>query len=97
MAIKKTVGKNDFMDDFKKCRPENFSYDGLVALYEYLEQLSEDIQEDIELDIVELCCEYEEDSIEYFLTQYNLESIEELEDYTTVIRVNADTIIIQKY
>ena len=97
MAIKKIVGKNDFMDDFRKVRPENFSYDGLVALYNYLEGLSEDTGEDIELDVIELCCEYEEDSIEYFLNEYNLETIEDLKDNTNVIEVDAETIIIQKY
>ena len=97
MAIKKTVGKNEFMDEFKSIRPNNFSYDGLIALYNYLEDLSDDVGEDVELDVIELCCEYEEDSINYFLEQYELENIEDLKDNTVVIEVDADTIIIQKY
>jgi hypothetical protein len=38
----------------------NFSYHGLKALYEYLEQLSEDMGEDIELDVAAICCDYAE-------------------------------------
>ena len=97
MAIIKTVGKSEFVDEFIKMRPHSFSYDGLVALYNYLEGLSEDTGEDIELDIIALCGEYEEGTIEYFLKQYRLENIEELKDITTVIEVNKNRIIIQSF
>lgn len=97
MAIKKTVGKSEFMDDFRSIRPNDFSYDGLEALYNYLEDLSDDIGEDIELDVIAICCDYTEDTIEYFLNQYELETLEELEDNTTVIRVDNKNIIIQNY
>lgn len=97
MAIKKTIGRSEFINYFKKSRPNNFSYDGLVELCNYLEYLSEDIGEDIELDVIALCCDYEEDTIEYFLEQYEVETIEELKDITTVIEVGIDRIIIQKY
>ena len=94
MAIIKTVGKSEFVDEFIKMRPHSFSYDGLVALYNYLEDLSEDIGENIELDIIALCGEYEEEAPEYFLTQYGVNSVEELKDITTVIEVNNDDRII---
>ena len=40
--------------------PGNFSYDGIRALFEYLEDLSEGMGEPIELDIIALCCDYAE-------------------------------------
>ena len=97
MAIIKTIGKSEFVDDFKKCRPDSFSYEGLQVLYSYLNDLSEDTGEDIELDIIALCGEYEEAAPEYFLTQYGVNSVEELKDITTVIEVNKNRIIIQSF
>ena len=60
MAIKQTVTESDFRDAFQAIRPDNFSYEGLGALYEYLEELSEDTGEDIELDVIAICCDYTE-------------------------------------
>ena len=50
----------DFLDEFKKIRPNNFSRDGLTALYNYLVELEEDMKEDFEFDPIALCCEYTE-------------------------------------
>ena len=41
-------------------RGANFSYEGLRALFEHLEQLEADMGEEIELDVIALCCEYSE-------------------------------------
>ena len=60
MAIKQTVTESDFRDAFASIRPDNFTYEGLGALYEYLNELSEDLGEDIELDVIALCCDYTE-------------------------------------
>ena len=60
MAIKQTVTESDLRDAFQAIRPDNFSYEGLGALYEYLWDLSEDIGEDIELDVIALCCDFTE-------------------------------------
>ena len=97
MAIIKTISKDEFIVEFRKLRQNSFSYDGLVALYNYLNDLSEDTGEDIELDIIALCGEYEEEAPEYFLTQYGVNSVEELKDITTVIEVNKNRIIIQSF
>ena len=39
-------------------RADSFGYDGWNAIGEHLEQLSEDIGKDIEIDIVAICCDY---------------------------------------
>jgi hypothetical protein len=41
---------------YKDC----FSRPALYALYRYLDELSSDIGEDIELDVVGICCEFAE-------------------------------------
>lgn len=60
MAIIQTVGFQTFRDAFAAIRPGSFTYEGLGALYNYLENLSEDTEEDIELDVIALCCEFTE-------------------------------------
>ena len=59
--MKQTVNFNDFRDAFRAFdRMENFSYEGMQALFDYLEQLEEDTGEEIELDVIALCCDYSE-------------------------------------
>lgn len=41
-------------------RRDNFSYEGLKALFEYLERYEEEMGEDMELDVIALCCEFQE-------------------------------------
>ena len=56
-----TVSQTDFVDAFRDMgRQDNFSYNGLNALYDYFEDYSEDTGESIELDVIALCCEYSE-------------------------------------
>ena len=51
----RTINQYDFIDAFRKMgREESFSYNGLVALYEYLEMLEDDLGQEIELDVIRL-------------------------------------------
>jgi hypothetical protein len=59
--MKKTINSYEFERAFVDMnRSEQFSYAGRNALFEYLEQLEEDTGEEIELDVIALCCEYAE-------------------------------------
>lgn len=61
-GIKNTVTFSEFCDAWYRFedRRNSFSYAGKRALFDYLEQLADDIGEDIELDIVALDCDYTE-------------------------------------
>ena len=61
-------------------RMDQFSYEGLEVLFDYLDNLSEDIGEPIELDVVALCCEYYESSIEELIKDYNIDLSDADED-----------------
>ena len=67
--MKMNVNWHLFESAFDNCgRYENFGYEALYALFNYLEDLEQDIGEEIELDVVALCCEYrniEDDEEEY--------------------------------
>lgn len=71
MAIVKTVSFYDFERAFIDYgRNDNFSYGGKQILFDYLENLSEDIGEPFELDVIALCCEYTEMSLIDILKDY---------------------------
>jgi len=94
------VSKYDFARAFEQVRPDNFSRAGLSALYEYFEQLEEDIGNPIELDVIAICCEYAEyESLEEFQEDYgdDYESIQDIESETTVIQVDDDGFIILQF
>jgi len=89
----------DFKNEFKKIRPDNFSYDGLTALYDHLIQYEEDCDTELEFDPIAYCCEYTEfDSFEDVKINYDIKTLEELQDNTTVLKIpNTERLIIQNY
>ena len=94
------ISEYDFIRAFEQVRPDNFSRAGLSALYEYLEQLEEDIGNPIKLDVIAICCEYAEyESLEEFQEDYgdDYQSIDEIEQVTTVIPVDDDGFIILQF
>lgn len=52
---------------------DNFTYQGLGILFEYLEELSEETGENIELDVIALCCDYTESDVESIIEEYNID------------------------
>ena len=88
------------MEEFEKRRPHNFSHAGLHALYDYLEQLSEDMGSDIEFDLISICCDFAEyDTFKQFQAEYDyINSMEELENKTRVIQIEEeDGFIIENF
>ena len=96
----KYINFNDFCDGFPESYSNNFTYEGKQALFNYLEELENDIGESIEFDPIAFCCEYSEykDFEELKANYSDIETMEELEDHTTIIRLeNSDGFIIQDY
>jgi len=59
--MKKTISAYDFTQAFTDMnRSNNFSYGGLKALFNYFEEYEEDTGEEVELDVIAICCEYTE-------------------------------------
>lgn len=74
MAIVQTVEFNDFRDAFRMYnRLDNFTREGMGVLFDYLEEYSEDTGENIELDVIALCCDYSEANAGDIISDYNLE------------------------
>ena len=87
-----TVTESTFVDTFVKInRENNFSYYGRLALFEYFEQLEDDIGEQIEFDPIAICCEFTEyKNLKELNEAYdkNFEDLEEVREYTEVIEIH---------
>lgn len=95
---------SDFRDAFAQAnRKDQFSYEALGLIYDYLE----DLDSDYELDVIGLCCELSEDTPETIAEHYAIDLsdclydeevmetvFEYLQDETTVIgKTDAGTIV----
>lgn len=54
------VKKLEFIQEFQAIRPDNFSYDGLSALYDNFEEFENDTGENVSFDPIAICCEFSE-------------------------------------
>ena len=96
----KTITQWEFVDEFKRIRPDNFSRLGLLELFDYFEMLEQDQMQPMELDVIAICCEYSEyESLEEFQNDYGseYESIDDIERETEVIRIDDDSFIIAQF
>ena len=98
--MKKTISFYDFRNEFISLRPDNFSYEGLEALFNYFESLEEETGVEIELDVIGICCDYSEyASLEEFNRDYGeeFEEIEDIADVTELITINDERFIIRSF
>jgi hypothetical protein len=98
--MKQTVYESDFIDAFRQIRPDNFSYDGLKALYADQIELENALGEEIELDVIAICVDFSEyESIEEFQQDYGDEykSIDDVAQSTTVIDIDGTAFIVQSF
>jgi hypothetical protein len=78
-----TVNNSDFHYAFNRMdRGSQFSYEALNLIYEYLEQFEEQTGEQIELDVIAICCDYSE-----------MTPSEVLDAYETEIDLNCDNLL----
>ena len=80
----------------------NFSYEGLNSLFDYLEQFEEDMGKEMEFDPVAICCEYSEyENLEEIKNNYSsveINNIDDLRYHTNVIEIDdSDKLIIQDF
>jgi len=66
-----TIYTQDFRDAFKAMgRADQFSYDALGLLYDYLEEAAPDA----ELDVIAICCAYAEDMPASIAEDYDIDT-----------------------
>jgi hypothetical protein len=102
-----TVNNSEFHNAFNRMdRGNQFSYEALNLIYEYFESIESVTGEQIELDVISICCAYTESSVEQIIRDYSIDcdDIEDdeidahvlsyLEDHTTVIGQTSDLSIV---
>lgn len=95
--MKQTVSESDFRDAFRAMgRTDQFSYEGLGVLFNYLEQYEEDTGEELELDVIALCCDYYEDTWEEIARNYRIDAMGDNEQCADEVReyLEQNTIIV---
>ena len=110
--MKQSINKYAFIDAFNEIRPDNFSYEGLKALYEYLTEFEDESGGELELDVIAFCCEFTEyANIDEYLREYRSDLLQdyddpeeykeaimdEIRDKTACIPVDENAFIIQCY
>ena len=99
--MKKTITFYEFRDWFKQHAPDNFTDDGLVALWGMLEEYEHGTETEIEFDPIALCCEYTEyEDMEEFWQDYDKEDYPDenaIMDATMYWAFGDGSFIIQKF
>ena len=71
--MKQTVYLDTFRNAFQEIRPNNFSHAGLSVLFEYFEEFEDSTGEEIELDVIAVCCEYSEQPWQEVAESYDID------------------------
>lgn len=89
----------DFKNEFQSIRPNNFSDDGLFALFEYLEDIEGQTGEPIELDVIAICCDFAEyESLEDMKQSYpDYKTEEAFADQTLILPLDNGGYVIQQF
>ena len=99
---------NDFVREFKEYgREDNFSKHGLKALYDYLWESAEEYCTPYVLDVIALCCDFTEYTLEEVVSGFSDmleeddtldEILDTLSHHTTALRTSsADTIVVANF
>ena len=96
-----TITKSEFTSAFHRAgRGNNFTHQGLIALYDYFEEYENSTGQQIELDVIAFCCEYcEYENLKEFQEDYSEDymSLEDIEKETQVIMIDDTSFIIQQF
>ena len=97
--MKDTVTEYQFIDTMAQ-KQHGFSYEGAKALFEYFEQYEQDTGEEMEFDPIAFRCSfYEYENLQEIKKNYkNIETLEDLQNHTTVIEIpDSDRLIIEAF
>lgn len=93
------VTKSMFRDEFHRAgRGDQFSYEALGGMYDYLEEISEQCPDvDFEMDVVGLCCQYVESTIKEALESYGIATLDEFREQTTIIWEDEENVLYEQF
>ena len=72
--MKQSVNFSTFCDAFHAHdRYDSFGYEGLRVIFDFLESFEEDTGEDVELDVIAICCDYKIDDAVTIARDYSID------------------------
>jgi hypothetical protein len=72
--MKRTINVYEFRDAFRDMgRSDSFSYEGLEVLFDWFEEYADDSGQEVELDVISICCEFSEEHYTDIASNYNLD------------------------
>lgn len=105
--MKTNISLYDFRGTFmaSDTYKNQFSYEALGALYDYLTELEDDCGQEFDFDMVAICCDFAEfddwqefaRDYKWFVEREGITSIEGLRDYTMVIPTTGDSFVMQVF
>ena len=95
--MKDTLNEWQFVDQFQKIRPNNFSREALFVMFDFFEE----IDPDMEFDPIAISCDFQEfDNFNDFKSDWgsDIKTIEELENHTIVLKIpETEKFVIQQF
>jgi hypothetical protein len=91
--MKQSVNFSDFIDAFKRYdRYDSYGYEALKVIFDYLEDLEDSMGQEIELDVIAICCDYDAEHYTAIASSYSidLEGMDEDEAKNAVIEYIQD-------
>lgn len=72
--MKKSVNFSAFVDAFRAFdRYDSYGYEALKVIFEYLEDLEDSMDQEIELDVIAICCDYNVDTWQDIAENYGID------------------------
>lgn len=72
--MKTTVNFSDFVDAFRAYdRFDDFGYDALKVIFEYLEEYEDSCGAEVELDVIAICCDFDVSCWEDIADNYRID------------------------
>lgn len=72
--MKTTINFYEFREGFRRAdRDNSYTREGLQMLFDYLEQYEQDTEQEIEFDVIAICCDYDENHWEDVAQNYRID------------------------
>jgi len=79
--MKQTISKTDFNNAFHNMgRGDQFSDEALDLLFDYFEEYENETGEEMELDVIAICCDYMESTWQEIASDWNLKFDDDASD-----------------
>jgi hypothetical protein len=91
--MKQSVNFNDFIDAFKAHdRYDGYGYEALRVIFDYLDEYEQETGQEIELDVITICCDYSAEHYTAIASNYSidLEGMDDDEAKSVVIEYIQD-------